>query len=33
MGGKIYAESDPTGAVFVIELPHDCLRFAPEELV
>ena len=33
MGGKIYAESDSTGAVFVIELPHDCLRFAPEELV
>ncbi len=33
MGGRIYAECAPDGAVFVIELPHDCRSFAPEELV
>lgn len=33
MGGTIHAESMPDGAVFVVELPHDCRSFAPEELV
>lgn len=33
MGGTIHAESSPDGAVFVIELPHDCRSFAPEEQV
>jgi len=33
MGGTIHAESSPDGAVFVIELPHDCHSFAPEEQV
>ena len=33
MGGTIHAECAPDGAVFVIELPHDCHSFAPEESV
>lgn len=31
MGGTIYAESSEEGAVFIMELPHDCRSFAPEE--
>lgn len=33
MGGTIYAENSAEGAVFIIELPHDCRIFAPEEQV
>lgn len=33
MGGTIYAECSPDGAVFVMKLPHDCRSFAPEEQV
>ncbi len=31
IGGQISAVSAESGAVFVIQLPHDCRRFAPEE--
>lgn len=30
MGGTIRAENSATGAVFIMELPHDCRSFAPE---
>ncbi|MBR5268163.1 MAG: HAMP domain-containing histidine kinase [Lachnospiraceae bacterium] len=33
MGGTIFAESSSEGAVFLMELPHDCRSFAPEEQV
>ena len=33
MGGMIFAESSSEGAVFLMELPHDCRSFAPEEQV
>ena len=31
VGGTIFAETAPDGAVFIMELPHDCRSFAPEE--
>ena len=33
VGGSIFAESATDGAVFIMELPHDCRSFAPEEQV
>ncbi len=33
MGGTVYAQTSNKGAVFVIQLPHDCRSFAPEEQV
>jgi len=33
MGGTVFAESSESGAIFVIQLPHDCRSFAPEEQV
>ena len=31
IGGTIHAEPSSEGAVFIMELPHDCRSFAPEE--